>query len=178
MKKGVLLFVLLFIFAVSVTGLVKGYLVYKRFTGVLHRKKLTREEKGTITNIVLKSTEKGKVVWVLKADKGRMERGNVLLETVKISYTGKKTGSLTITADRGFINKKKETGILEGNVILRLRSGILKAKRVVWRMKINEICVPGSFYFSGKYKIWGRKLCVYPKKEIIKVYNLKKVVIQ
>jgi len=180
MKRGLLFLVLLILLIAGVVGLLKGYLIYKKFSGFLstkYEKSIKEREKGVITNIVLKNTEKGDVVWVLRAAKGRMEGAHIILEKVEISYKGRKTGDLTVKADEGRVDRKEGIGILEGNVVLRLKDGILKARRIVWKMKIDEICVPGDFVFSGRYNIWGKKLCLYPKKEVIKVYNLRKVVI-
>ncbi|GEM_PF-5335248 len=181
MKKGFFFALVFFLGVMGIVGLIKGYKVYKRFSGIVssrYKEDESAREKGVITNIVLKNTENGEVVWVLKAAKGKLEGKTIMLEDVEIVYRGGRTGELVVRADRGRIDKEKDRGILEGNVVLRLKNGILKAKRVVWRAKLDEVCVPDSFVFSGKYNIWGRNLCLYPKKEVIKVYNLKKVVIQ
>ncbi len=176
MRKLLIVLAIIFLIA-GAFGVIRGYLVYKRFTKFVH-KKIRQEEKGVITNIVLKSTAEGKLIWVLKADRAKVEGNLIKLENVRINYSGDRVNNVSVIAERGFLDKKKQVGILEGSVLLKLKNGTLKAKRLIWNIKVNKICVPGSFEFYGKYKIWGNKLCFYPKKEIIRIYRLRKMVIE
>ena len=172
-----LILILLLLFAVGFVVLKKGLQLYHRFEKARVSVSVKRRGKGL--SLEVKSMDRDGAVWLLVARSVKLEEQKLALEDVKLSFFSPKIKSrLYITGDRGTFDRKKKKGWLKGNVVVRSKAGVLKAKRLVWWQKERKVCVPGYFVFTGRYNVTGRDVCMFLNRDRVVVYHLKRVVLR
>jgi len=136
------------------------------------------KEKGYMENIHLTSTQKGRVVWVLDADKAQLEGKAIHLWKVRIRYLLNKGKPVMITAREGFLDRKKKLGKIWGDVKVQYRGETLTVEEILWNLERNTLESPLPFKITGRSLVEGKGFVARPSLGWVKVKKLKKVVIQ
>ncbi len=176
-KKRLILLLALGVLSLTVWVLWQGVLFYRQ-EGKKAQRREEATEKGIMESIHLTSTQGGKVIWKLEAQKAQLIGNRIHLWGVKITYQFKPKKPLLISGREGELDRKKKLGEIWGNVEIYLESEVLRVSKVYWDTQKNLVSSPLPFQVRGRYEVEGKGFVAKPSSGWIQVKKLKKAVFQ
>lgn len=176
-KKRLVILLALGVLALIIWVLWQGVCFYRQ-EGEKAQQREEATGKGVMENIHLTSTQGGKVIWELEAQKARLMGNRIHLWGVQITYQFKPQKPLLISGREGELDRKKKLGEIWGNVQIQFESETLRVSKVYWDTQKNLVSSSLPFQVRGRYEIEGRGFVAKPSSGWIQVKKLKKAVFQ